>query len=126
MIILIEKIGIRFLTHFLVMGIIRLFVLDGKYASFDLSVMFMCMIYALIITIFIECFDQWIVHYTHYYRYIIMGMIVIYGINILFADSIFHNILFGYLLIIMIKETWKLSTMQLALEKYQKEYQSKN
>lgn len=125
MIILIEKIGIRFLTQFLIIGIMRLFVLDGRYSLFNLSVMFMCMLYALIITVFMECFDQWVIHYSHHYYHIIIAIMMICGVIIYLGDSMFHSILFGYLLVILVKETWQLSTMQLALERYQREYQDK-
>ncbi len=125
MITLLEKLGIRLLTHFLVMGIIRLFVLNGNYASFDFSVMAICLIYAFIITIFLECFDQWVIQYAHYYVYMMIGIMIIGGAIIYLGDSMFHCILFGYLIMILMKETWHLSTIQLALKKYQKEYKNK-
>lgn len=117
-----EKIATRLFAQFLSLCIIRLFIIDGKYANMNITVILTLLGYAILFTVILECFDYIIVEYIKYYRYIVGFIMLIFIFFFLINLSLYIKIIFGYLFIIMIKDIIKLASMQLSLEEFQQNY----
>lgn len=120
-----KKIGIRFLTQFIVMCIIRLFIAEGYYSEMNVTVTFVMLGYAFLFTLLLECFDHLVIHYVKYYKYIRFLLVMILVI-IMLKTSIYYQLIFGYLLIVMLKDLYKLTSMQLSLEEFQQNYDKRD
>lgn len=120
-----EKIGIRFLTQFIVMCLIRLFISESYYSEMNVTVTLIMLAYAFLFTLLLESFDRFIVHYVKYSKYmaIVMGICLAF---LVFKGETYDKFIFGYLLIVMLKDLWKSASMQLSLEEFQHNYENKS
>lgn len=116
-----EKIGIRILSQFLVMCVMRFILLKGVYADMTSYMIIIFLGYACLLTGLFESFDQLIVHLSSY-RYIIMIVIIAIYIAVCVMCTWTWKVMLGYIFFIMIKDLWKLSSMQIGIEEFQKNY----
>ena len=107
-----EKIGIRILSQIL---------LEGVYADMTSYMIIIFLGYACLLTGLFESFDQLIVHLSSY-RYLIMIVIIVIYIAICVMCTWAWKVMLGYIFFIMIKDLWKLSSMQISIEEFQKNY----
>lgn len=120
-----EKVGIRFLTQFIVMCVIRLFIVEGYYSEMNVIVTFIMLGYAWLFTLLLECFDRFIVQYVKYYKYIMIVMVILL-MFLMFKAGIYYKLIFAYLLIVMLKDLYQLTSIQLSLEEFQYHYENRN
>lgn len=121
-----EKIGIRYLVQFLVICIIRLFLTEGYASTIDIKIAGMIFLYAFLFTLILECFDELILDFVKYYKVIIAFLSIIFIGIMVGGCSLYIKLMIGYLLVVMLKDVWKISSIQLSLMRFQKEYKEKN
>lgn len=114
-----ESIAIRFLKQFIVLCCLRLVMMNGLYVEMNVLVVMSLLVLSCLLTILFESFDKLIVHLMRFryvlYILIIMGLIG----SVVFDQSMYFKVLLGYSCLVMIKDLWKISTIQMDIRQYQ-------
>lgn len=121
-----EKIGIRYLIQFLIVCIIRLFLTEGYATTINIKIAGMLLLYAFLFTLVLECFDELILDFVKYYKVIIAFLGIIFIGIMVGGFSLYIKLMIGYLLVVMMKDVKIISSTQLSLLNFQKEYKNKN
>lgn len=116
-----EKLGIRLLTQLIAYCFLTFVFSQGYFFEISLLTFLYVFVLALLSTILLECFDRLFVKMINYEKWII-GIGILLQILIYYIGTYYLFIVSGYLFIIMIKDMYRIGSIQKSLKNFQKDY----
>ncbi len=117
-----EKLGIRLLTQLIAYCFLIFVLSQGYFFKISLLTFFYVFILALSSTVFLECFDRLFVKIINHEKWII-GIGILLQILIYYIGTYYLFIVSGYLFVIMVKDMYRIGSIQKSLKNFQKEYE---
>jgi len=117
-----EKLGIRLLTQLIAYYFLIFVLSQGYFFKISLLTFFYVFILALSSTVFLECFDRLFVKIINHEKWII-GISILLQILIYYIGPYYLFIVSGYLFVIMVKDMYRIGSIQKSLKNFQKEYE---
>lgn len=117
-----EKLGIRLLTQLIAYCFLIFVLSQGYFFKISLLTFFYVFILALSSTVFLECFDRLFVKIINHEKWII-GISILLQILIYYIGTYYLFIVSGYLFVIMVKDMYRIGSIQKSLKNFQKEYE---
>lgn len=120
---------IRLLIQFIVMNLLRFVLTDGFEITFNIQAVFLLILMSITLTLLFESYDHLLTQYTSHKNKILTVLFILL-VGLIYVTSLstnplstYQQTLSFYVLFILIKDTFKVSSINEDLLAYQKKHQ---